>query len=66
MLPHAVAREVMAEWLLANTGAELSKKLLERLAVAAKTGRAGTKADVDKGHVLEISRTVLALKPRER
>jgi len=66
MLPHAVAREVMAEWLLQNTGAELSRKMLERLVVAAKTGKAGSRVDVDKGHWLEISKMKLALKARER
>jgi tRNA(Ile)-lysidine synthase len=66
MLPHAVAREVMAEWLLQNTGAELSRRMLERLVVAAKTGKSGSKVDVNKGHWLEITRANLALKPRER
>lgn len=66
MLPHAVAREVMAEWLLANTGAELSRKLLERLTVAAKTGKVGSKVDVDKNHWLKIGRTTLALYAKER
>lgn len=66
MLPHAVAREVMAEWLLQNTGTELSRKLLERLVTAAKTGKTGKKVDVDKAYWLEISGKTLALKPRER
>lgn len=66
MLPHAVAREIMAEWLLRNTGAELSKRLLERLVAAAKTGRSGSRVDVDSGHWLQIGRTQLALQPRER
>lgn len=66
MLPHAVAREIMAEWLLRHTGAELSRKLLERLVVAAKTGKSGTKVDIDKNHWLQISRTQLALKAKER
>ena len=66
MLPHAVAREIMAEWLLRNTSVELSKKLLERLVTAAKTGRAGTKVDVDKTHWLQIDRDILALRARER
>lgn len=65
-LPHAVAREVMAEWLLANTTAELSKKLLERLTVAAKTGRSGSRVDVDAGHWLHIFPDKLALERRER
>lgn len=66
MLPHTVAREIMAEWLLANTAAELSKKLLERLIVAAKTGRSGSRVDVDAGHWLHIFRDKLALEHRER
>lgn len=66
MLPHIVAREIMAEWLLQNTGAELSKNMLERLVVAAKVGRLGTRADIDRTYWLEIGRTQLALKQRER
>lgn len=66
MLPHAVAREIMAEWLLTNTSVELSRKLLERLVVAAKTGKAGARLDVDAGHWLELSATQLALVARER
>ncbi len=66
MLPHAVAREIMAEWLLQNTSAELSRRMLERLVVAAKTGRAGSRFDVDAGHWLYVTRTKLALQPRER
>lgn len=61
MLPHAVAREIMAEWLLRNTGAELSRKLLERLVVAAKTGRSGSKVDIDKTHWLQVSAKRLTL-----
>lgn len=66
MLPHIVAREVMAQWLLERTSAELSRKMLERLVIAGKTGRTGTKVDIDKYYWLEISSTTLALKPRER
>jgi len=66
MLSHAVAREIMAEWLLRHAGAELSRKMLERLVVAAKTGRAGTRVDVNKQYWLEIGRTTLALERRER
>jgi tRNA(Ile)-lysidine synthetase-like protein len=66
MLSHVEAREIMAEWLLRNTGVELSKKLLERLVQAAKTGKSGTEADIDKQHILKIGRTQLALNVRER
>ena len=66
MLPHAVAREIMGEWLLKNTDVELSKVLLERLVAAAKIGHSGSKVDVDRQYWLEIGRTQLALVPRER
>jgi tRNA(Ile)-lysidine synthetase-like protein len=66
MLPHAVAREIMAEWLLQNTNAEISKRMLERLVGASKVGRNGSKVDVDNTYWLEIGRTHLALKQRER
>lgn len=66
MLPHAVAREVMAQWLRVGTGAELSRLMLERLVVAAKTGRAGSKVDVDAAYWLWIGRATLALGKRER
>jgi len=66
MLPHVVAREIMAEWLRTQTETELTRSLLERLVVAAKVGRSGSRVDVDGVHWLEIDRTTLALKPRER
>jgi tRNA(Ile)-lysidine synthetase-like protein len=66
MLPHAVAREVLAEWLRLRGDVELSRQLLERLVVAAKTGKSGTKVDVDARHWLEIGRDILALRRRER
>jgi len=66
MLPHGVAREVLAEWLRVHTGTELSRRLLERLVQAAKTGRSGSKVDVDGNYWLRIDRTQLALGPRER
>lgn len=66
LLPHAVAREVMAEWLLKRAHVELSRKLLERLIVAAKTGRSGSRTDVDGRYWLEIRRDTLALQARER
>lgn len=66
LLPHAVAREVMAEWLRVNTEAELSKRLLERLVVGGKTARSGSKIDVNAGYWLTISHDRLALLARER
>lgn len=66
MLPHAVAREVLAEWLLQHGRIELSRKLLERLVVAAKTGRSGSRVNINAGHWLYISPTTLALVGPER
>jgi tRNA(Ile)-lysidine synthase len=66
MLPHIVAREVMAAWLRHGTSVEVSTKLLERLVQAAKTAKAGTRVDVDAGHWLKIEKTTLALETRER
>lgn len=66
MQPHAVSKELMAAWLRANTSVELSRKLLERLVIAAKVGHAGTKADVDGRHWLEVTARHLALRERER
>jgi tRNA(Ile)-lysidine synthase len=66
LLPHIVAREVMGKWLRLRAGVELNRPMLERLVVAAKTGRAGTKVDIDARHWLAIGRTELALTPRER
>jgi tRNA(Ile)-lysidine synthetase-like protein len=66
LLPHAVARDVLAEWLLLRTGAELNRKLLERLVVAAKTGKWGSRVDVNGQYWLVMQRDHLALEPRER
>ncbi|MEO6761407.1 MAG: tRNA lysidine(34) synthetase TilS [Candidatus Saccharimonadales bacterium] len=63
-LPHAVSREIMAEWLLANTATVLSRQLLERLVVAAKTLEPHKQIDVDREYRLVLSPTTIALLPR--
>lgn len=65
-LPHAVAREVLSVWLRQQTGAEITTKLLERLVVAAKTARPGSRTDIDAGHWLVVTTDRLALQVRER
>lgn len=61
-LPHIVAREVVAVWLRHRAPeVELNRKLLERLVVAAKVGRTGTRVDVAAGYQLHLSPTVIAL-----
>ncbi len=61
VLRHAEAREVMAFWLRQETGTELSRQLVERLVVAAKTGKTGSKADVDGKYWLLIKEESLQL-----
>jgi len=62
-LPHAVAREVMAAWLRERAPRiELNRKLLERLVVAAKAGKSGSKVDVANGHYLLLTPEIIELK----
>lgn len=49
LLPHAVAREVMAAWLRSRGIRSFDRKTLERLVVAAKVGQPGTNYDVLRG-----------------
>lgn len=65
MLPHAVAREVLAAWLRRHEVKDISSKSLERLVTQAKTYRPGQMADVDKRYVLHIKPGLLALEPRD-
>lgn len=67
MLPHTVARDTLAGWLrLRGAGNDMSKKLLEKLVVAAKTLQPGKQLDVDGRYTLKISKTHLALVARDR
>lgn len=61
-LPMEVAREVLVQFLRQNDFKGFDKKTVERLAVAIKTAKAGTKHDVTKGLSLEINRTAALLK----
>jgi tRNA(Ile)-lysidine synthase len=65
-LPHSVAREVMAAWLRAHGLKAIDSKMLERLVVAAKTGKPGQKTDASNGYVLRITARTLALHRAER
>lgn len=64
MLPHIVAREVMASWLRRRGVTQLSRSLLERLVVVAKTYANGRQTDIDKSHVLRINGDKLAIDAR--
>jgi tRNA(Ile)-lysidine synthetase-like protein len=65
MLPHSVAKEVMATW-LRRQGKSISNNKLERLVIAGKTYRNNQVTDVDKHHAMRITRDTLALTRRER
>jgi hypothetical protein len=66
LLPHAVARELMASWLRRNGITELTSKLLERLVQAAKTFPIGQSVHVSKGWKLTVGKRYLALGRIER
>ncbi|HVI60548.1 MAG TPA: tRNA lysidine(34) synthetase TilS [Candidatus Saccharimonadales bacterium] len=65
-LPHAAAREALAAWLRANGTRDFDSQALERLVVAAKTGRPGSRYDVSRGRGLAIGHDYLALVQPER
>lgn len=60
-LPHKVALEVLASWLRHQGVRNYDRKALERLVVAAKTGKPGTRADVLQGYRLKIGPDSIAL-----
>lgn len=60
-LPHAVAREVLASWLRQHGIRGFDTKTLERLVVAAKTARPGTRADILEGYMLHVGRDDLTI-----
>lgn len=65
-LPHAVAREVMAGWLRHQGIVGFDRRMLERLVVAAKTGRSGSRVDIMHGHWLLIQLDRLTLQPAKQ
>jgi hypothetical protein len=65
-LPHTVAREVIAAWLRAQNIREFDRQTIERLVVAAKTGRQGSRVNVYGPHMLVIDKHKLALSIRDR
>ena len=60
-LPHAVAREVMAQWLRSHGITTFNTKLLERLVIKCKTLPPGKRVDVDANHRLLIGNGTIAL-----
>ena len=64
-LPHAVAKEAMAEWLRGNN-IQFDRKLLEQITAKAKTLQPGKSIDVDVNYKIKIEKELLALRTRER
>lgn len=66
MLPHIVAREVMAAWLRSHGIREFDKRMLEKLVIAAKTLQPGKVTDVNRLAYMHVGNEVLALIIRDR
>lgn len=66
LLPHAVAREVMAAWLRKNNITTFDKKMLERCTHAAKILTVGRSIPIDRKTKLKINGEFLALEANER
>lgn len=65
MLPHAIAREIMAAWLRSEQIQDVSSKQIERLVIAAKIGRLHATYDVDRLKIMNIGRKFLIITPRD-
>lgn len=63
-LPYAVATEMMAAWLRRNGILQFDRHMIERLAVAAKTARAGKQADINSRHIVEFTKDKIRLTSR--
>ncbi|HYH75305.1 MAG TPA: tRNA lysidine(34) synthetase TilS [Candidatus Saccharimonadales bacterium] len=64
MLPHSVSCEVMAAWLRQQGIRTFDRKTIDRLVVLAKTGRPGKQGDIGAGYSLEVTKTILQVRPR--
>lgn len=67
MLPHIVAKEIMAAWLRAWGIRQFDKKLIEKLVIAAKTLAKGKSVDIDREHQLAVLNSgTLAIRALEK
>lgn len=64
LLPHIVAKEVMASWLRSHDISDFDTKMLERLVTQSKTLSPGKKIDIDASHCLLIGKESLVLTNR--
>jgi tRNA(Ile)-lysidine synthase len=63
-LPHTVAKEFLAEWLRGHDRRDFTSKTIERLVTAIKTGRSGSRADINSGYQLIIGPQAVQLQSR--
>lgn len=66
MLPHQVAREVMAAWLRANGVRDFDRAGIERLVMAVKTSRLNRRISVKQRWYIAVTADNLALQRAER
>lgn len=66
MLPHVVAKEIVAAWLRSRGITAFDKTLLERAVVAAKMYASGKQIDINARYKILVGRDDLALVPRDR
>lgn len=66
LLPHSVSVEILAYYLRKTHQVELSKKLLERLVLAAKTARPGTQHNIQNTLIMKITRRSVVFAYRHR
>jgi tRNA(Ile)-lysidine synthetase-like protein len=66
MLPHEVAREIMAAWLRANGIAGFDRRMIERIVTRAKVLAVHKQIDVDVNHMIVVKSDNLALIRRDR
>lgn len=66
MLPHNVAREIVAAWLRRLGILGFDRQMLERIVIAAKTYMPGKKIDVNGRYYILVRRDTLALTLRDR
>lgn len=64
MLPHTLAREMMAAWLRQNQVSGFDRKTIERLVVFAKTALPNKHADIDGHWQLKAGKITLKITPR--
>lgn len=64
MLPHAVAAEVMAEWLRRHKVKDINKSMVNKLVNIGRVSQPNRVADIDKNHILEIGKKELKITQR--